>query len=502
LGDAAVREGLRSSYIAVIGGLVLVLAVAAASVALAVHNARALEVASRTQDIRASVTRLVEDMTDAETGQRGYLLTGKPLYLAPYERGSDDAPKVLGALSAALDDDPEVAPIIARLGQLVGTKLGELAETVEATKAGRHDRAMDMVMSDRGQRDMEEIRKLTGEIAARQQRQLTAYLAAVEWGGRLIVGIAVLGLALLLALGIAILVGTRRAMRVLRAAQDDLALANTALEGINERLEQKVAQRTADLTAANDEIQRFAYIVSHDLRAPLVNIMGFTGELETATRIIADYVTKRAAEDQVPAPDNVTTAAQEDLPEAIRFIKASSGKMDRLIAAILKLSREGRRVLNPEPIEMAPFLRGIADSLQHQCAERGAEILIGQVPDLRADRVTIEQIFSNLMENAVKYLDDSRPGRIVVSGRSRGGMVEFDVQDNGRGIAARDHERVFELFRRAGDQRVPGEGIGLAHVRALVRRLGGTIGCTSAENVGSTFRVTIPAAGPRMGESG
>jgi signal transduction histidine kinase len=194
-------------------------------------------------------------------------------------------------------------------------------------------------------------------------------------------------------------------------------------------------------------------------------------------------------------------ATDEDLPEAIRFIKTSTAKMDRLIAAILKLSREGRRLITPEAIAMEPFLRTIADTLHHQSEARGAEIVIQTVPDVRTDRLMLEQIFSNLLENAVKYLAPERPGRITVSGVRTGESAVFEVCDNGRGIAARDHERVFELFRRAGEQSVPGEGIGLAHVRALVRRLGGAIECESLEGVGSTFRVRLPMSADAKGPS-
>jgi signal transduction histidine kinase len=489
------------SYVAIVVGLLLTLAVVGASAGLAVRNARALGRAARTQDIRSLVTQLVEDVTDAETGQRGFLLTGKPSYLDPYRLGSAEAPGVLDRLSAALADDPASAAPLARLRDTVGAKLAELAQTVAAMQAGDRDDAMNAVQSDRGQRAMEDVRTLTRQLGARQQVLLAEQLRSVERGGRLIVLIDTLGLAMLLLLGGAIIWGMRRAMSVLRTAQADLAAANAELEGVNDRLEHKVAQRTADLTAANDEIQRFAYIVSHDLRAPLVNIMGFTGELEAATRTIAGYIDKQIAADPSAAADEVKLAAAEDLPEAIRFIKASTSKMDRLIAAILKLSREGRRVMMPERIDMSAFLRGIADTLQHQSAASGAQIAIETLPELTADRVMLEQIFSNLLENALKYLAPERPGRITVSGRRLGGMAIYDVQDNGRGIAPRDHERVFELFRRAGDQRVPGEGIGLAHVRALVRRMGGTIHCDSTEGVGSVFRVSLPTTAISSGES-
>lgn len=118
------------------------------------------------------------------------------------------------------------------------------------------------------------------------------------------------------------------------------------------------------------------------------------------------------------------------------------------------------------------------------------------MPNLVADRLAVEQVFGNLLENALKYLLPGRPGDIRISGALEGRVARFDVGDNGRGIARRDYERVFELFRRAGDQSVPGEGIGLAHVRALVRRLGGSVDCESEVGVGSTFTVRLPAIAP------
>ena len=308
---------------------------------------------------------------------------------------------------------------------------------------------------------------------------------------------------LLALLALAIAAGARHAFIAVRTAQTELAEAN-------DMLEDRVAQRTAALTEANEEIQRFAYIVSHDLRAPLVNIMGFTSEMESAATVVAGYVAQTTSaktaptEPQGPASSgpnitDVMLAATEDIPESIRFIKTSASKMDRLIGAILKLSREGRRMLTPELVAMRPFLSTIAATMQHQADERGSVVQIGAMTDFTTDRLVLEQIFSNLIENALKYLQPGRPGQIDVSGSRKGGKLIYEVRDNGRGIAARDLERVFELFRRAGDQTVPGEGIGLAHVRALVRRLGGRIDCVSAVNVGSTFRVELPQS-PNMPE--
>jgi signal transduction histidine kinase len=173
--------------------------------------------------------------------------------------------------------------------------------------------------------------------------------------------------------------------------------------------------------------------------------------------------------------------------------------MDRLIKAILQLSRAGARILTPESVNVEELVRGAAASLKTISDQRGAEIIIERVPAVVSDRLAVEQILSNLMENAVKYLSPGRPGRIVVSGRNAGHVVEISVADNGRGIDPKDRERVFELFRRAGTQDQQGEGIGLAHVRALARRLGGTVTVKSELGVGSTFTLSLPITGLSKG---
>jgi PAS domain S-box-containing protein len=258
------------------------------------------------------------------------------------------------------------------------------------------------------------------------------------------------------------------------------------------RLATMLTERVAELDEANEEIQRFAYIVSHDLRAPLVNVMGFTSELEAAQAEVERFYRHVLGKDSQLVTPEARMAVEADLPEAIGFIRSSTIKMDKLINAILKLSREGRRVLTPEPLSMRQLLETQCQSVAHQLQGRGAELVIETVPDLTSDRLAIEQVFGNLIDNAVKYLDPSRPGRIVVRGRDLGASVQFDIEDNGRGIDPKDFERIFDLFRRSGMQNQQGEGIGLAHVRALVRRLGGTITVSSRLGEGSIFTVVLP----------
>jgi signal transduction histidine kinase len=254
-----------------------------------------------------------------------------------------------------------------------------------------------------------------------------------------------------------------------------------------------VRARTAELRRANDEIQRFAYIVSHDLRSPLVNVMGFTSELEVAAKPLNALVERVEAEAPQLMTADAKLAVTSDLPESLAFIRASTQKMDRLINAILRLSREGRRVLAPEPIALGKLFENVADSLKHRADELGAVIEIApDLPALMSDRLALEQIFSNLIENALKYLEPGRPGRIKLYAERHGERVVVEIVDNGRGVDPKDHARIFDLFRRSGAQDQPGEGIGLAHVRALGYRLGATVTVESELDEGATFRVSLP----------
>jgi signal transduction histidine kinase len=279
--------------------------------------------------------------------------------------------------------------------------------------------------------------------------------------------------------------------------------AERQLRDLNTNLEAAVDERTADLREANEEVQRFAYIVSHDLRSPLVNIMGFTSELEQLREPIFQRIATLAAPqaamagaDAAPAEATLPVEDRElaqDFDESLGFIKSSIGKMDRLIAAILTLTREGRRAFKPERVDVHGLIENIARTVAHQAEEANATIRIERLPNIVSDRLALEQIFSNLIDNALKYLKPGVPGDIHVTGRAKSRYTVYEVTDNGRGIEEKDHQRIFDLFRRAGVQDRPGQGIGLAHVRALVRRMGGTLSVSSDPGEGSTFTVMLPA---------
>jgi signal transduction histidine kinase len=428
----------------------------------------------------ASVRILVER---AEAARRGYLLVPQNNFANIYRQTTAALVPTVDQVAALTRDNANQQRRIAHLRPLVSHQLATWEQTF-ANHAVRSD-AIDAFRGDGSVETTNAIRRLTGDMATEENRLLEARREEQLTGGTTLSAVLWLTGLLLLVVAAGSLWIIRRYTGALTRTQSELFKLNTNLEGA-------VAERTTDLTRANDEIQRFAYIVSHDLRSPLVNVMGYTSELAAISPTLLELL--EAAE--AKAPGIVTADAQlavrEDLPEAIGFIRSSTEKMDRLINAILRLSREGRRTIAPQHIDVEELLSGIRDSMQHGLVERGVEVNIERpLPSIVSDRLALEQIFSNLIENAVKYLKDGRPGIVTIRGHVDGRKVVYEVEDNGRGIDPRDHERIFDLFRRSGPQDQPGEGIGLAHVRALAYRLGGVVDCDAALDRGATFRLSL-----------
>jgi signal transduction histidine kinase len=477
---------LRTTYAYGAAGVLTLILLLAASFWLVARTQSASDDVLQSREKLGALSNLLATVLNAETGQRGYLLTSEPRYLEPFQAASRNVTERVAAVDLAFRDDASAKPALDQIHAAIDEKLSELAQTVELKKNGKAAEALSLVNGDRGKALMDQIRALVGKMtggidkemhAAVEQQRTTASLARqVAMGAVLVILLAALGA-----------VGT-----IVKYTRE-LVSARQELETMNAGLEERVKERTGDLKRANDEIQRFAYIVSHDLRAPLVNVMGYTSEMEASLESLSKIADDPQLE-ALPGGAEAKTAIKADIPESLGFIRNSTKKMDGLIKAILKLSREGQRVLTAEEIRLDEFFNSIAASVQHRLSELEGEIQIGKpLPVIESDRVALEQIFSNLVDNALKYRVVGRAPEIGIRQVSSGwGATVIEVEDNGRGIAAADQERVFDLFRRAGPQDQQGEGIGLAHVRALVRRMGGEITMTSELGRGTTFRVALP----------
>jgi signal transduction histidine kinase len=473
-------------------GFAVLIAISAGTVFLVDRAATDALGVSHTISVESKLSNLLLAVRRAESSQRGYLFTNDAAYLQEYDDSEPDARQLLEELRTLTSDNPARQKMLDSAGKLIDAKFKEMSETIRLNQQGRRTDARQLVLGGAGRNIAEQLRTMIDAAILDEERLLSERTAQSRQTNRLLLYVTLFGAGLIVLIGALSILLVQRNARQRESARAELASTNANLERI-------VEYRTADLTEANEEIQRFAYIVSHDLRSPLVNIMGFTSELEALRKDIFAQIGQLSADlDSLKA--QTTDAAThgeidrlgQDFDEAIRFIKTSIANMDRLINAVLKLSREGRRQFQPERVDMNALLQGISETVTHRAAELGASIEVGRLPEVETDRLAVEQIFANLVDNALKYGRTGEPLRIEISGSANATHAVYDVRDNGRGIDPSDHVRVFELFRRSGAQDRPGEGIGLAHVRALVRRLGGSMGLRSELGHGSTFTVTLP----------
>lgn len=453
---------------------------------------------AHTLEVQNQIALVQLQLRRAESAERGYVLTGQDDLVQQFEEAAADVPVRLTKLRSFVADNAVQHPLVEQAIVSAGARLDRFRRVIALSKDGRVEEARQMLRDVDSRRAMNELTDALTKMRVEENRLFLERTTAADRSQALATIITATGSGLVLVLaGLSIFL-VRRSSR----ARDE---AETQLRENNLNLESTVQERTTDLREANEEIQRFAYIVSHDLRSPLVNIMGFTSELEelrsdifrriaTLSREVAGKQSAANADsDGESELEPADRQLSEDFTEALGFIKSSIGKMDRLISAILNLTREGRRQFQPVRIDTRELIENIASTVAHQAAEADAQIRIEPLPEIVSDRLALEQIFSNLIDNALKYLKNGVPGDIVIRGRQKLGFVIFEITDNGRGIDPKDHQRIFDLFRRAGTQDRPGQGIGLAHVRALVRRLGGTMSVSSALGKGSTFTITLPA---------
>jgi light-regulated signal transduction histidine kinase (bacteriophytochrome) len=249
---------------------------------------------------------------------------------------------------------------------------------------------------------------------------------------------------------------------------------------LNAELEQRVAQRTRELQEttdelkeATDELEAFTYSVSHDLRAPLRAIDGYSALL---------------AEDLGPGLD---ARDQHYLDE----VRVTVRQMGGLIEGLLALSRLGRQELVRETVSPAPLVMEVVSVLLEQDPERAVTVTVGDLPACSADRSMLRQVYANLIGNAVKFSQYSDDPRIEVGATVRDGETVFYVRDNGVGFDMADAGQIFRPFQRLHRKdRYEGSGIGLATVDRIVRRHGGRIWAESAPGEGATFLFTLPAA--------
>lgn len=249
--------------------------------------------------------------------------------------------------------------------------------------------------------------------------------------------------------------------------------AEAQVRALNEDLEAHVAQRTAALAAANQELEAFAYSVSHDLRAPLRSIDGFSQAL------LEDYSTK----------------LDDDGKDSLRRVRNAAQHMAALIDDMLKLSRATRGELNICPVDLSALAHSILAALRQQAPERSVEVSIAPGMVAQGDARLLGSVMENLLSNAWKFTGKKTGARIAVSAEAKDGELECRVRDNGAGFDMAYARNLFTPFQRLHlATEFPGNGIGLATVKRIVARMGGSVRAEGVPGEGATFCFTLPLA--------
>lgn len=239
----------------------------------------------------------------------------------------------------------------------------------------------------------------------------------------------------------------------------------------------------------NAELGDFLYVVSHDMRAPLINLEGFSRALDENLRALLHEMDTRALQGSKRARvDEIV----EGIDESLDFILRSVSKADMLVNTVLELSRIESRNERPVPVDLAELVNEVRASLEFRVRELGGTIDVGPMPVIQGDPVRVHQVFSNLLDNAVKYARRDVPLHVEVRHARHADGHLFAITDNGVGIRSEDVGKVFRMFGRLGHTREAGDGIGLTLVKKIVERRRGQIWVESTPGVGSTFYFTWP----------
>ena len=246
------------------------------------------------------------------------------------------------------------------------------------------------------------------------------------------------------------------------------------------------------IAVKNGELENYLYVASHDLRAPLVNIQGFSARLGKIAEYVSDLL------DGVPLPEETAKALdgvlRSQVPGAVGYITTNVSRMDRLISGLLQISRTGRIAMTVRRIDMNALLRGVLDGLSIQIERERASVELGSLPDCFGDEGLLVQLFENLVVNALKYRNPERDITIRITGEAGKGCNVYRVADTGIGIAQDHLSRIWDIFFRVDwVGAVPGEGIGLSIAKRITEKHGGRIWVESEAGAGSSFFVELPA---------
>jgi signal transduction histidine kinase len=439
-----------------------------------------------TWQVIAQVERLMSTAKDAETGSRGYLLTGQQRFLKPYEAARRDLPAELAGFKELTADNTSQQVRATQMREVMEHRLALLEQgNLLRSTGGDLDAARAIELMDMGKAEMDRLRGIADAMEGEERRLLVDRTREAETAARRVRYTLALASALDLLLIVFMFryfVRERELRLTAERTAEDLAVSRVEVERkaaeiqeLNEGLERRVQERTAELAvtnreleATNRELEAFSYSVSHDLRAPLRTIDGFSLALEE------DYGALVGAEGK----------------DYIDRVRAGVQRMGGLIDALLQLSRITRAEIERETIDVTTLAESVARQVESQNAGQKIEFLIEKGLSADADAKLLRIALENLFGNAVKFSSKMTESKVEFGWDTA--EKAFYIRDNGAGFDVHYKDKLFNAFNRLhGDKDFKGSGIGLATVARVVRRHHGRIWADSVVNAGATFWFTL-----------
>ncbi len=418
----------------------------------------------KVQNLSSSIIQLRSLAKDAESGERGFLLTGDDRYLMPLQQANESLPNQISACLDYAKEWPELLGPVLKLTGLVRKRFDEANEVLRIQSAKGFGAALDYTRSGKSEQTMNDIRRVSDDLQSKLNLEERGYLdseAALNKRGFIFFLLSTMVMIIVLAW----------LYHVLLSHLYERDEAQRQLQILNAELEARIDERTHDLTEANQELGQFAYVASHDLQEPLRTITSFTQLLASRYKGRLD----------------------EDADEFIGYIVASSRRMTDLINGLLALVRLRKSGQQTAPVPFEKLLEEAEISLQAAIRDNQARIEHSSLPALVVDKVQFSQVLQNLISNGIKYRREEQPLIRIDAKRDSSNWI-FSIADNGRGFNQQFAERIFGLFQRLHGRDVEGTGMGLSIAKKIVERHGGRIWAESVEGTGSTFYFSLPVS--------
>lgn len=441
----------------------------------------------------------LDEIVQAQSAARGYILSGSKVFLKEFESIIASPGEKLLTLQDKVADNPEQLARVQNLQYKANEFQNLLGEMISYVKTGHAVEAVKIVQSLRPNHVLHSLREdlrefIKAETALRQSRDRAAKkayragattlicvcLAAVLIG---LIGATLFDLAI--AQRIANLqknverLANGKELLPLGRGGDEIAKLDYAFHGLADSLREKTVE---------NEI--FVYGVSHDIRSPVINLQGFSDEASLLLVELKELVNKSSPENNT----RMSEVLNQDFPQTLHFIKRAGERLSSITQALLRLSRAGRAQYQWQMVNLEPCIIKCSELFAGALEHKGATITYDPLPEVYGDPSALEQVFANLLDNAVKYLDPSKKGEIHIGvcpeSRSSDSATLY-VRDNGLGMSADAVVKVFRPFQRFHPDLGPGEGVGLTMAHRIVERHGGSMWVESQLGEGTCFFVSL-----------